>query len=108
MLLSCAQLTSSLQTNNWQVGKELGQGASGHVATAINPLFSNVVVKKGSEQRMLLEGEKLWVMNHTNVVRMLTIMGSEESQPDGSPTAYLILKQEGRCLASLYADPKHS
>lgn len=78
------------------------------ILPATNPIFPNVILKKGCEQHLEQEAERMWVLRHPNVAVLYGIVGKGEYQPDGSPVAYLAIKQEGPDLATLLTDPMHA
>ena len=67
-----------------------------------------MILKRGCEQHLQQEAERLWVLRHPNVVQLYGILGKGEYQPDGIPVAYLAIKREGSDLATLLADPLHA
>ena len=78
------------------------------ILAATNPIFPNVILKKGCEQHLEQEAERMWVLRHPNVAMLYGIVGKGEYQADGSPVAYLAIKQEGLDLATLLANPMHA
>lgn len=94
-----------LQTEEWQIGDMIRQGRNGQVLAAVNPHYPNTVLKRSHYTLIEHEAEKLWRLDHPNVVRMHAFVDSTDLQPDGSPAAYMVLDRLGPSLASLLCRP---
>lgn len=94
-----------LQDKDWQLGDELGRGRNGQVFAAVNPLYPNAVLKRSHYGMIEDEADKLWQMDHPNIVRMHAFVNSDDVQPDGGPAAYLVLEQLGPSLGFLLLNP---
>ncbi len=91
MLYLETQVICCVQTDNWKLGEQLGAGRHGEVFAVTNPRFSNIVLTKGAEYMLRQEADKLWIMDHPNVVRLHALIGSQDFQPGGSRTTFLAL-----------------
>ena len=78
-----------------------GHGRNGQVFAAVNPHFPNIVLKRSHFSLIEDEADKLWQMDHPNIVRMHAFVDSHEVQFDGNPAAYLMLDKLGPSLGSL-------